>query len=113
VRTLTGSLFENNIADETCRFDSSADRGDFVTQIGVGRLIRGRVWHLADVSFPYLTSIPLILSFPGWDEAVLDMRVGEEATLDITRSGPPLKKPITEESRANTFLSSDYGYGEK
>lgn len=30
--------------------------------------------------------------YPGWDEAVLDMRVGERATLDIT---------------------SDYGYGEK
>ncbi|KAK4103765.1 FKBP-type peptidyl-prolyl cis-trans isomerase [Parathielavia hyrcaniae] len=50
------------------KFDSSLGGGDFVTQIGVGRLIRG------------------------WDEAVLDMRVGEKATLDIT---------------------SDYGYGEK
>ncbi|KAG7288084.1 FK506-binding protein 1B [Staphylotrichum longicolle] len=49
-------------------FDSSSGRGDFVTEIGVGRLIRG------------------------WDEAVLEMRVGEQATLDIT---------------------SDYGYGER
>ncbi|KAK3903400.1 hypothetical protein C8A05DRAFT_32867 [Staphylotrichum tortipilum] len=49
-------------------FDSSLGRGDCVTEIGIGRLIRG------------------------WDEAVLDMRVGEQATLDIT---------------------SDYGYGEK
>ncbi|KAL2120399.1 hypothetical protein VTJ04DRAFT_4426 [Mycothermus thermophilus] len=49
-------------------FDSSIGRGDFVTEIGVGRLIRG------------------------WDEAVLEMRVGEKATLDIT---------------------SDYAYGER
>ncbi|KAK4121738.1 peptidyl-prolyl cis-trans isomerase [Parathielavia appendiculata] len=48
--------------------DNKGEQGDFVTQIGVGRLIRG------------------------WDEAVLDMKVGEQATLDIT---------------------SDYGYGEK
>ncbi|KAH6856830.1 peptidyl-prolyl cis-trans isomerase fkr-3 [Chaetomium sp. MPI-CAGE-AT-0009] len=50
------------------KFDSSVGGPDFVTKIGVGRLITG------------------------WDEAVLDMRVGERATLDIT---------------------SDYGYGEK
>ncbi|KAK1829036.1 hypothetical protein QBC39DRAFT_264039 [Podospora conica] len=49
-------------------FDSSLERGDLVTQIGVGNLIRG------------------------WDEAVLEMRVGERAILDIT---------------------SDYGYGER
>ncbi|KAK3306565.1 uncharacterized protein B0T15DRAFT_145360 [Chaetomium strumarium] len=49
-------------------FDSSSSRGDFVTEIGIGRLIRG------------------------WDEAVLEMKVGEQATLDIT---------------------SDYAYGEK
>ncbi|KAL2147766.1 hypothetical protein VTI28DRAFT_5538 [Corynascus sepedonium] len=49
-------------------FDSSIGRADFETVIGVGRLIKG------------------------WDEAVLEMRVGEQATLDIT---------------------SDYGYGEK
>ncbi|KAK0715653.1 peptidyl-prolyl cis-trans isomerase fkr-3 [Lasiosphaeris hirsuta] len=49
-------------------FDSSYGRGDFVTQIGVGRLIRG------------------------WDEAILQMSVGEKATLDIT---------------------SDYAYGQR
>ncbi|KAK0621549.1 fkbp-type peptidyl-prolyl cis-trans isomerase [Bombardia bombarda] len=49
-------------------FDSSVGGADFVTEIGVGLLIKGC-----------------------WDEAVLDMRVGEKATLDIT---------------------SDYGYGE-
>lgn len=29
---------------------------------------------------------------PGWDEAVLDMRVGEQATLDITRCVWPDKR---------------------
>ncbi|KAK4158104.1 hypothetical protein C8A00DRAFT_11126 [Chaetomidium leptoderma] len=65
----TGWLKDTNQSDNKGQeFDSSSSRGDFVTDIGVGRLIRG------------------------WDEAVLDMRVGERATLDIT---------------------SDYGYGEK
>ncbi|KAI2637183.1 FK506-binding protein 1B [Hypomontagnella submonticulosa] len=42
------------------QFDSSVGRGDFVTQIGVGQVIKG------------------------WDEGVLTMKVGEKATLDIT-----------------------------
>ncbi|CAG9980461.1 unnamed protein product [Clonostachys byssicola] len=48
------------------QFDSSVGRGDFVVPIGVGRVIRG------------------------WDEGVVQMKVGEKATLDI---------------------SSDFGYG--
>lgn len=48
------------------QFDSSVGRGDFVTAIGVGQVIKG------------------------WDEGVVQMKVGEKATLDIT---------------------SDYGYG--
>ncbi|KAI5868437.1 FK506-binding protein 1B [Durotheca rogersii] len=42
------------------KFDSSVGRGDFVTQIGVGQVIKG------------------------WDEGVVTMKVGEKATLDIT-----------------------------
>lgn len=42
------------------KFDSSVGRGDFVTRIGVGRVIKG------------------------WDEGVTTMKVGEKATLDIT-----------------------------
>ncbi|KAI6085375.1 FK506-binding protein 1B [Hypoxylon rubiginosum] len=42
------------------QFDSSVGRRDFVTQIGVGQVIKG------------------------WDEGVLTMKVGEKATLDIT-----------------------------
>ncbi|KAI0525777.1 fkbp-type peptidyl-prolyl cis-trans isomerase [Xylaria bambusicola] len=42
------------------QFDSSVGRGDFVTRIGVGRVIKG------------------------WDEGVTQMKVGEKATLDIT-----------------------------
>ncbi|CAJ2513543.1 Uu.00g016620.m01.CDS01 [Anthostomella pinea] len=42
------------------QFDSSVGRGDFVTQIGVGQVIKG------------------------WDEGVTQMKVGEKATLDIT-----------------------------
>ncbi|KUJ16384.1 putative FK506-binding protein 1 [Mollisia scopiformis] len=42
------------------KFDSSAGRGAFQTQIGVGRVIKG------------------------WDEGVVTMKLGEKATLDIT-----------------------------
>ncbi|CZS88795.1 related to peptidylprolyl isomerase (FK506-binding protein homolog) [Rhynchosporium agropyri] len=41
-------------------FDSSIGRGAFVTEIGIGRVIKG------------------------WDEGVTTMKVGEKATLDIT-----------------------------
>jgi len=49
-------------------FDSSIPRGDLETRIGVGQVIRG------------------------WDEAIMTMKLGEKATLDI---------------------SSDYAYGER
>jgi len=42
------------------KFDSSVGRGAFVTDIGVGQVIKG------------------------WDEGVTTMKVGEKATLDIT-----------------------------
>ena len=42
------------------KFDSSVGRGDFVTKIGVGQVIKG------------------------WDEGVTQMKVGEKATLDIS-----------------------------
>ncbi|KAI1342402.1 protein folding, peptidylprolyl isomerase, response to calcium ion [Xylariaceae sp. FL0016] len=42
------------------QFDSSVGRGDFVTKIGVGQVIKG------------------------WDEGVTQMKVGEKATLDIS-----------------------------
>ncbi|KAI1819377.1 FKBP-type peptidyl-prolyl cis-trans isomerase [Xylaria intraflava] len=42
------------------KFDSSVGRGDFVTRIGIGQVIKG------------------------WDEGVTQMNVGEKATLDIT-----------------------------
>ncbi|KAJ4012751.1 FK506 binding protein proline rotamase rapamycin-binding protein [Fusarium irregulare] len=42
------------------KFDSSVGRGDFVVTIGVGQVIKG------------------------WDEGVVDMKLGEKATLNIT-----------------------------
>lgn len=68
------------------RFDSSASSGDLVTEIGIGRLIRGKKHQPSRVtlaSSEQASDAPL--STLGWDEAVLDMRVGEQATLDITR----------------------------
>ncbi|ORY65076.1 uncharacterized protein BCR38DRAFT_431803 [Pseudomassariella vexata] len=63
----TGYLKDAN-GNKGSKFDSSVGRGDFETQIGVGKVIKG------------------------WDEGVVQMKVGEKATLDI---------------------SSDYGYGSR
>ncbi|VVT47327.1 uncharacterized protein SAPINGB_P001656 [Magnusiomyces paraingens] len=62
------------------KFDSSVDRGQpFVTQIGVGRVIKG------------------------WDEGVPQLSVGERAVLDITpdygygaRGFPPVIPPSSD-----------------
>ncbi|KAI1329737.1 FK506-binding protein 1B [Xylariaceae sp. FL0255] len=57
----TGWLKDTSKPDNKgAQFDSSVGRGDFVTPIGVGRVIKG------------------------WDEGVVTMKVGEKATLDIT-----------------------------
>ncbi|KUI69043.1 FK506-binding protein 1B [Cytospora mali] len=63
----TGYLKDTSKSDNKGnKFDSSVGRGDFTTRIGVGQVIKG------------------------WDEGVVQMKVGGKATLDI---------------------SSDYGYG--
>ncbi|KAJ9148882.1 hypothetical protein NKR23_g4501 [Pleurostoma richardsiae] len=57
----TGYLKDTTKNDQKGKkFDSSVGRGDFVTQIGVGKVIKG------------------------WDEGVTQMKVGEKATLDIS-----------------------------
>ncbi|KZZ95182.1 FK506-binding protein 1B [Ascosphaera apis ARSEF 7405] len=60
----TGCLYDQNAGEANHfmgkQFDSTTGRGPFSTAIGVGRLIRG------------------------WDEAVVDMTLGEKAILTIT-----------------------------
>jgi FK506-binding protein 1 len=57
----TGYLKDTSVPDNKgTQFDSSVGRGDFVTAIGIGRVIKG------------------------WDEGVTTMKLGEKATLDIT-----------------------------
>ncbi|RQM08759.1 hypothetical protein DH86_00002481 [Scytalidium sp. 3C] len=64
----TGYLKDTSKPDNKgAKFDSSVGRGDFVTRIGVGQVIKG------------------------WDEGVTTMKTGEKATLDIT-SDVELKK---------------------
>ncbi|RVX65770.1 hypothetical protein B0A52_10376 [Exophiala mesophila] len=58
----TGWLHDANLADQGYKgeeFDSSAGRGEFKIQIGVGKVI------------------------PGWDQLVPQMSLGEKATLTI------------------------------
>lgn len=86
-----GSFADTHIPHR--RFDSSLGRGDFVIEIGMGKLIRGEAASQASAGFFLLSHHEDAMTdgdgcgcvMPGWDEAVLDMRVGEEATLDITR----------------------------
>ncbi|KAI1817817.1 FK506-binding protein 1B [Poronia punctata] len=57
----TGWLKDSSKEDQKgSKFDSSVGRGDFVTPIGVGTVIKG------------------------WDEGVMTMKQGEKATLNIT-----------------------------
>ncbi|KAI4133219.1 MAG: hypothetical protein LQ338_000277 [Usnochroma carphineum] len=59
----TGNLYDETKADNNYRgtqFDTSKGRGDFETQIGVGKVIRG------------------------WDEGVQQMSLGEKSILTIT-----------------------------
>ncbi|KAK2795619.1 hypothetical protein FQN51_000376, partial [Onygenales sp. PD_10] len=59
----TGCLHDPAAVDKNCmgdEFDSSRDRGEFKTTIGVGKVIRG------------------------WDEAVLNMTLGEKSILTIS-----------------------------
>ncbi|KAL8793755.1 MAG: hypothetical protein Q9195_003697 [Heterodermia aff. obscurata] len=59
----TGNLYDEDQADNHYRgtqFDSSVGRGDFRTQIGVGKVIRG------------------------WDEGVTTMTLGEKSVLTIS-----------------------------
>ncbi|KKZ65706.1 peptidylprolyl isomerase [[Emmonsia] crescens] len=59
----TGCLYDETATDKYCmgdEFDSSKDRGEFRTTIGVGRVIRG------------------------WDEAVMNMTLGEKSILTIS-----------------------------
>ncbi|KAI9748710.1 MAG: hypothetical protein M1835_001731 [Candelina submexicana] len=60
----TGYLYEPSAEANDYKgkvFDSSVGRGDFVTKIGEGKVIRG------------------------WDDGVIDMSLGERSTLTISR----------------------------
>ncbi|KDB21557.1 hypothetical protein H109_06516, partial [Trichophyton interdigitale MR816] len=60
------------------QFDSSQDRGEFKTPIGIGKVIR--------VQQPFAMSKSLTLAFycTGWDEGVMNMTVGEKCILTIS-----------------------------
>jgi FK506-binding protein 1 len=60
------------------QFDSTQGRGSFQTPIGVGRVIKGKF-----VLAPNIVRTRLIHT-AGWDEGVVQMKLGEKARLDIT-----------------------------
>lgn len=61
------------------RFDSSRDRGDFKTKIGVGQVIQGGQNFIK----PFKKMNPDNSSLLGWDEGVIDMTLGEKSVLTI------------------------------
>jgi FK506-binding protein 1 len=60
------------------QFDSTQGRGSFQTPIGVGRVIKG-----ASALAPHPVHTQLTHA-TGWDEGVVQMKLGEKARLDIT-----------------------------
>ncbi|EFE29563.1 FKBP-type peptidyl-prolyl isomerase, putative [Trichophyton benhamiae CBS 112371] len=60
------------------RFDSSQDRGEFKTPIGIGKVIR------VQQAFPMSKSLTSAFYCTGWDEGVMNMTVGEKCILTIS-----------------------------
>jgi len=62
------------------RFYSSEDLEfkNFKTKIGVGKVIRGS-------GNPSSEKAPILMSCEGWDEAVMNMSLGEKSILTISR----------------------------
>ncbi|KAL8866886.1 MAG: hypothetical protein Q9174_006019, partial [Haloplaca sp. 1 TL-2023] len=78
----TGNLYDESKADNDYRgkqFDSSVGRGDFKTQIGVGKVIRGKKSTASCRS-----SANTDWWLEGWDEGVMDMSLGEKSVLTIS-----------------------------
>ncbi|KAI9795015.1 MAG: FK506 binding protein proline rotamase rapamycin-binding protein [Peltula sp. TS41687] len=94
----TGYLYDDSKPSKKgTQFDSSKGRGDFVTKIGVGQVIRGKPrlhCRLASqAEEDEGKSVWLRYVAPtGWDEGVMGMSLGEKATL---------------------IISSDYAYGDR
>ncbi|KAI4218784.1 MAG: hypothetical protein L6R36_008752 [Xanthoria steineri] len=87
----TGNLYDESKADNDYRgtqFDSSVGRGDFKTQIGVGKVIRG------------------------WDEGVMEMSLGEKSVLTISGYGSTLTSPSSTPQTVANGPSRDYAYGD-
>jgi len=62
------------------RFHSSEDlkSKNFKAEIGVGKVIRGS-------GNPSSEKAPILMSCEGWDEAVMNMSLGEKSILTISR----------------------------
>jgi hypothetical protein len=64
------------------QFDSTTGRGSFQTPIGVGRVIKGMSIH---AKYKQACSGEDVTNHTtGWDEGVVQMKLGEKARLDIT-----------------------------
>jgi FKBP-type peptidyl-prolyl cis-trans isomerase len=59
------------------RFDTSKDRGEFNTKIGVKKVIQGT----SAMSMNFVEE--MLIKILGWDEGVVQMTLGEKAVLTI------------------------------
>lgn len=69
------------------RFDTSKGRGPLKTEIGVGKVIIGRLFYLAiymSIAFAE-RGLYWCWLISGWDEGVQQMTLGEKAILTISR----------------------------
>jgi FK506-binding protein 1 len=64
------------------QFDSTTGRGSFQTPIGVGRVIKGTSIHTRYKQA--CCGEDVTNDTTGWDEGVVQMKLGEKARLDIT-----------------------------
>ncbi|OJD10423.1 hypothetical protein AJ78_08564 [Emergomyces pasteurianus Ep9510] len=91
----TGCLYDPTAADKYFmgdEFDSSKDRGDFKTTIGIGKVIRGTL--RSPTILPIIERMDIIIlanfrltlgpTHEGWDEAVMNMTLGEKSILTIS-----------------------------
>ena len=75
----TGEVINKIDPEHDFRFDSSVNRGDFRTPIGVGRVIQGKLCDgLRDL--PTVRSVDVST---GWDKGVVEMSLGEKSVLTI------------------------------
>ncbi len=85
----------------------------FKTPIGVGKVIQGPIYHWRHKTQPWERSI--LTYSEGWDEGIMEMKLGERSILKISRyeffDSRPIRSPSTRNAKCWFLWDSDYAYG--